>query len=110
MKLIKSIKQFKSDVKNYYGTYLLAHQNKWNRRLHVLGQFITICYAIAIFAHLSTLWFLMPSIPFVIYIFAWTGHLYFEKNKPATWSVSPLITKSCDWVMLCDILRGKIPF
>jgi hypothetical protein len=47
--------------------------------------------------------------PFVVYPFAWTGHFVFEKNEPAAFS-HPLWAKACDWVMLKDILTGKIPW
>jgi hypothetical protein len=91
--------------KEYYKYYLTLHQNCWNRRLHVVGNIVTaatFCGAV-----------LLPSLilliltPFVVYPFAWTGHALFEKNKPAAWS-RPLWAKACDWVMLKDILTGKI--
>jgi hypothetical protein len=46
--------------------------------------------------------------PTVVYLFAWPAHRFLEKNKPATWTVNPLITKACDWIMMYDMLRGKI--
>ena len=33
----------------YYEHYLTLHQNKWNRRLHVVGQIATICFVLACF-------------------------------------------------------------
>lgn len=51
----------------------------------------------------------MPLTPFIVYPFAWTGHFYFEKNTPAAFK-NPLWAKASDWVMLFDILRGKISF
>ena len=47
------------------------------------------------------------STPFVVYPFAWSGHFFFEKNKPAAWS-KPLWAKACDWVMLKDMIIGKV--
>jgi|TARA_R110000824_G_scaffold177610_11_gene357112 hypothetical protein len=47
--------------------------------------------------------------PFVVYPFAWIGHSYFEKNKPAAWN-NPLWAKASDWFMLRDIICGKIPW
>tara|TARA_R100001129_G_scaffold116557_1_gene80443 strand:+ start:490 stop:792 length:303 start_codon:yes stop_codon:yes gene_type:complete len=91
--------------KEYYQYYLTLHQNKTNRRLHVLGQLATVTtVAIAI---INQIWLLLLLVPFVVYPFAWLGHLHFEKNKPAAWS-KPLWAKACDWVMLKDILTGKI--
>jgi hypothetical protein len=47
--------------------------------------------------------------PFVVYPFAWSGHFFFEKNKPAAFK-DPVKAKIADWIMLFDILRGKVPF
>jgi hypothetical protein len=46
-------------------------------------------------------------IPLVGYGFAWVGHFFFEKNKPATFQY-PLYSFIGDWVMFKDILVGKI--
>ena len=91
--------------------YLTLHQNKWNRRLHVMGQLFTIAYVS------SCLWlsyntsvyylFLLVFAPFVVYPFAWSGHFFLEKNKPAAFK-NPLWAKASDWIMLKDILIGKI--
>ena len=89
----------------YYEYYLTLHQNKTCRRLHVLGQLATA--ATLFYALYSQTWFLLLVVPFVVYPFAWSGHFFFEKNKPAAWS-RPLWAKACDWVMLRDILIGKL--
>jgi hypothetical protein len=89
----------------YYEHYLTLHQNKWTRRLHVLGQLATIAYVGYVVS--QGLWPFLLAAPFVVYPFAWTGHFVFEKNKPAAFS-RPLWAKACDWVMLKDILTGKI--
>ena len=93
--------------KGYYDHYLTLHQNKWNRRLHVVVQIATICFVLACFNF--KLWLLLLATPLVVYPFAWTGHYVFEKNKPAAFK-NPLWAKACDWVMLKDIIIGKIPF
>ena len=94
-----------SEFRKYYKFYLKLHRNKVNRRLHVLGQLATLGtlgYALA-----TQTWLLLLAVPLVVYPFAWTGHLFFEKNQPAAWS-KPLWAKACDWVLLKDILTGKI--
>ena len=99
--------------KEYYQMYLTLHQNKWNRILHVLGQLFTIGYFIL--CVYLTFWkslFFLPlfiALPFVVYPFAWSGHLFIEKNKPAAFK-NPLWAKASDWVMLKDIITGKIKF
>jgi len=91
--------------KEYYEYYLTLHQNKWTRRLHVCGQIATIL-SIGVVIH-EEFWLLLLLTPFVVYPFAWSGHFFFEKNKPAAFS-NPLWAKACDWVMLKDIIIGRI--
>lgn len=95
----------------YYKYYLTLHQNPWNRRLHVLGQFATIFYVVFWIYLLTISWWFLPLAlftPFVVYFFAWTGHYVFEKNQPAAFK-NPVWAKICDWIMLWEILTGKIP-
>jgi len=89
----------------FYEHYLSLHQNKWCRRLHVVGQFATIAFFL--YCLIRHRWLMLLLTPFVIYPFAWIGHIFFEKNKPAAWT-NPLWAKKCDWLMLRDILNGKI--
>jgi hypothetical protein len=89
----------------YYSYYLTLHQNPWNRRLHVLGQIFTILFVGLVIY--SGWWLLLVFTPFVVYPFAWSGHYFFEKNKPAAFS-RPVWAKACDWVMLKDIIIGRI--
>ena len=91
--------------KEYYQYYLTLHQNRWNRRLHFVGQIATVAYAIV--CVFNSLWLPLILTPLVVYPFAWTGHAFFEKNEPAAWS-NPLWAKASDWVMLKDIVIGKI--
>ena len=91
--------------KEYYQHYLTLHQNAWCRRLHVCGQGATIIYIVGVVS--LKVWWLHLFAPFVVYPFAWAGHFYFEKNVPAAFR-HPLWAKACDWVMLKDILTGKI--
>lgn len=92
-------------LKEYYDHYLELHQNKWCRMLHVFGQITTILFVSWAVYSENWLWLLLA--PFVVYPFAWSGHFFFEKNKPAAFS-NPIYAKVCDWLMLYDILRGKI--
>lgn len=89
----------------YYQHYLSLHQNKWCRRLHLLGQAATIMFIAAVLY--TQTWLLLLAAPFVIYPFAWTGHFFIEKNTPAAF-FHPIWAKACDWVMLKDILTGKL--
>ena len=91
--------------REYYKHYLTLHQNRINRYLHFLGQCVTISYIISVIT--IGFWWGLLAAPFVIYPFAWSGHFFFEKNKPAAWT-NPLWAKACDWVMFKDMLTGKL--
>ena len=92
-------------IEEYYQYYLTLHQNKWCRLLHFIGQVVTILFvSIVIYAQL---WWLLLITPFVVYPFAWAGHFFFEKNKPAAWH-NPIKAKICDWIMCRDMIMGRI--
>ena len=92
-------------LSEYYEMYLTLHQNTINRRLHVAGQIATILFIL--WAILSQHYLMLVLSPFIVYPFAWTGHFFFEKNKPAAFS-NPIYAKISDWIMLKDIITGKI--
>ena len=91
--------------KQYYKHYLSLHQNKTCRRLHVLGQAVTLAFLV--FVIKLKMWPLLLLAPFVVYPFALSGHYFFEKNKPAAFS-KPLWAKACDWIMLKDWILGRV--
>jgi hypothetical protein len=95
------------NMREYYEMYLTLHQNKICRRLHVLGQIMTLLWIVGCLNY-GYYWFLILS-PLVVYPFAWSGHYFFEKNQPAAFK-DPVKAKLSDWMMLFDIIRGKIPF
>jgi len=92
-------------LNEYYQHYLSLHQNEWCRRLHILGNIVTLVFLGAVIYY--KVWLMLLVVPYVVYPFAWTGHLLFEKNEPAAWT-SPLKAKVCDWRMMWDMVRGKI--
>ncbi len=91
-------------MQEYYRYYLKLHKNPKCRLMHYVGQWTTIIYVI---------WCLMFSLkllilaPFIIYPFAWSGHHFFEKNKPAAFN-NPIKAKLADWIMFKDICLGRI--
>ena len=93
----------------YYIHYLTLHRNKTCRRLHVLGQLMTVAFLSMIVVNGGWFWSLLPLTPFVVYPFAWSGHFFFERNTPAAFK-RPIWAKAADWCMLFDIVRGKIKF
>ncbi len=91
----------------FYQYYLTEHQNKTCRVLHFTGTFLVFVLAfLAVYLGNTFLWFFVPVLG---YGFAWVGHFFFEKNKPATFSY-PLWSLFSDFKMFFDILFGKISF
>ena len=91
----------------FYPFYLSEHSDRTCRRLHFAGTSLVILIALSAVAsgRYGLLWFL----PVVGYGFAWVGHFYFEKNRPATFKY-PFYSLLGDFVMYKDIWSGKIRF
>ncbi len=89
----------------FYPFYLSEHQDRVNRRLHFVGTSLVI--ALVLFALVTQQWLWLAAVPLAGYGFAWVGHFFFEKNKPATFN-HPLYSFLGDWVMYKDILTGKV--
>jgi hypothetical protein len=68
--------------REFYPFYLTEHVNPTSRRLHVIGTTLVIMLLVAAVVALD--WRLVIAAPVVGYGFAWAGHFFFEKNKPAT--------------------------
>lgn len=92
-------------IKEYYPRYLSLHSHPMCRALHLLGQVAT--YSYIVYCIVNNHYLALFAAPFIVYPFAWTGHVLFEKNKPAAWS-DPVLAKICDHIMCFNILRGRI--
>jgi hypothetical protein len=89
----------------FYPFYLGEHANRTSRRLHFIGSCgVLALVAVAIVS--GNVWWLLGAL-FCGYGFAWIGHFFFEKNRPATFR-HPLYSFLGDWVMFKDILAGRI--
>lgn len=64
--------------------------------------------SILVAAVVTTNILLVGLVPIAGYGFAWVGHFAFERNKPATFEY-PLYSLAADWVMMKDILIGRVP-
>ncbi|MEJ8568997.1 DUF962 domain-containing protein [Elongatibacter sediminis] len=94
-----------SNFGEFYPYYLAEHSNRTCRRLHFVGTtLILFVIGWAVWAR-QPLWLLL--VPVVGYGFAWVGHFFFEKNRPATFTY-PLYSLMGDWVMWKDVLVGKV--
>lgn len=90
----------------FYPFYLGEHTNRTSRRLHVLGTSIggALLVGAVVFGNA---WLVLPA--FVQgYAFAWIGHFFFERNRPATFQY-PLFSFMGDWRLWWETLTGKQP-
>jgi hypothetical protein len=95
------------DFGDFYRFYLSEHANRTSRRLHFAGTSIAV--ALLITALITRIWWLV-AVAFVEgYAFAWVGHFFFERNKPATFKY-PLRSLMGDWRLWWEILTGKARF
>jgi hypothetical protein len=91
----------------FYPFYLSEHANRTSRRLHFTGTSLALVCLAAAVATLNPWWLLVGLVQG--YAFAWVGHFFFEKNRPATFTY-PFYSFLGDWVMWKEILTGKIRF
>ena len=94
-----------TSFRDFYPFYLSEHSNTTCRRLHFFGTTFGLACLVAALATRRPLWILVGLAGG--YVFAWIGHFFFEKNRPATFTY-PLYSFMGDWVMWRDILTRKI--
>lgn len=91
----------------FYPYYLSEHSDRTCRRLHFVGTSLVLALiATALLGSNPWLWL---TVPVAGYGFAWVGHFFFEKNRPATFQY-PFYSLWGDFVMYKDMLTGKIAF
>ena len=100
------MKRFNSFAE-FYSFYLDEHRNRTSRRLHFIGSCGVLALVAVAVATGDARWLLAALA--CGYGFAWVGHFFFEKNRPATFK-HPIYSFMGDWVMFKDILGGKIRF
>ena len=93
--------------RDFYPFYLTEHGRRGTRRLHFAGTalvLLTLVYALA-----SGRWALLALVPVFGYGFAWVGHFFVERNRPATFQY-PFYSLAGDFRMFADMLRGRVSF
>lgn len=93
--------------REFYPYYLKEHRNRTCRRLHFIGSVLVLLIIFWSILSQNAWWLLL--MPLAGYGFAWTGHFFFEKNRPATFK-HPWYSLMGDWVMFRDMLTGRISF
>ena len=72
--------------------------------MHFIGTSIGIFFLIQFFLSLNFIYIFFALLSG--YAFAWVGHFFIEKNKPATFKY-PLYSFAGDHKMYLEILQGK---
>ncbi|PRY90638.1 DUF962 domain-containing protein [Mongoliibacter ruber] len=99
-------KKFNS-LRDFYPYYLSEHLNPTCRKLHFIGT--ALLFVILAYALFTANYLFLLLIPVVGYGFAWVGHFFFEKNKPATFQY-PFYSLASDFILFFDLLIGKQKF
>jgi hypothetical protein len=92
---------------DFYPFYLTEHVNPVSRRLHVIGtSLVVLCFILAMYFG-DGRWLI--AMPVIGYGFAWVGHFFFEKNKPATFKY-PAFSLMGDFRLWFETVTGKRKF
>ena len=94
-----------ASFREFYPFYLSEHANRVSRRLHFAGSSLALGFVLLAVLRADAWWLLAALLSG--YAFAWVGHFFFEKNRPATFK-HPFYSFAGDWVMFVDILRGRV--
>jgi hypothetical protein len=102
------MKEDYNSLDEFYPFYLSQHSNRICRRLHVIGT------SFALLQLLRTIFFSfnLTNLFLVLLIgygFAWVGHYFFEKNKPATFKY-PWLSFQGDLRLYKETITGQRPF
>ena len=93
--------------REFYPAYLAEHSQRATRRLHVVGTLLVLVAVGAALWTRDARWLI--AAPVFGYGLAWIGHFVFEHNRPATFR-HPLYSLAGDFVMLKDVLLGRLPW
>ena len=90
--------------KDFYPYYLSEHDSKYTKLMHFIGTSIGLVFLINFLLSFNFLYLLFAFISG--YAFAWVGHFFIERNKPATFKY-PFYSFIGDHKMYIEILQGK---
>lgn len=92
-------------LSDFWPTYVGAHRHPMTRRLHFIGTTLAILCIAAVLAGYSR-WLLLAA-PVIAYGFAWAGHFWMEKNRPATFG-HPVMSLVSDFRMYGLMWAGRM--
>src|SRR5690606_9247540 len=93
-----------STFREFYPFYLTEHVNPVSRRLHVVGTSLVVLSLGVAVVTLDWAWIL--AAPLIGYGFAWVGHFFFKKNRPATFKY-PVFSLLGDFRLWFETITGQ---
>ena len=93
------------NLNEFWGYYVQEHSQPLTRQLHFIGNmnlFLWLLFALWRRDWRLIVWSVISS-----YGFAWIGHFFVEKNRPATFEY-PLMSAVCDMRMYYEMWRGTM--
>ena len=91
----------------FYPYYLGEHRDRTCRRLHFVGTSFALGFIVLAIVRAEPRWLLAALVSG--YAFAWVGHFFFEKNRPATFKY-PLWSLMGDFRLFFETVSGKRKF
>lgn len=92
-------------LRAFWPYYVSEHLSPLNRVLHAIGSLLALTW-IGLAIGLQQPILLLPALVNA-YAFAWIGHFFVEKNRPATFKY-PLKSFICDWLLVAMTITGRI--
>ena len=96
-----------TSLKEFFPYYLKEHQNPTSRKLHFIGTLLIALWIVLAIMTGNAMWLML--VPIGGYGFAWVGHAFFERNKPATFQY-PLYSLASDFILFWRLLSGTEKF
>ncbi len=90
---------------DFWPFYVSQHRNRLCRNLHFLGTSLVLLMLVLAVMNLNA-WLLL-AMPVFGYGFAWVGHFYAEKNRPATFTY-PIWSLMGDFQMFYFMCQGRM--
>ena len=94
-------------LREFYPYYLGEHRNPLCRLFHFIGTGLALGLVIGAVA-IGNAWLLLDA-AVAGYAFAWVGHFFYERNRPATFTY-PVKSLLCDFRLFFELLTRQRPF
>ena len=99
------LQRYWQGVRDFWPYYVMQHSRSLTRWLHFVGNTnLFIWLFVAVWRRSLRL---LPLAVVSSYAFAWIGHFFVERNRPATFKY-PLKAAICDMIMYGKMWRGEM--